>query len=123
MITNTKAYFKKKFILETGIADFHKLTVVSLKSQMLKAPPKSKLCRDHNKAFDENSFNDDINSTLDSIKILDYSSFEDILINVITTHAPIKNKNIRANNHKFMTKALQKATMTRSGLKYVYLKS
>ena len=90
MITNTKAYFKKKCILETGISDFHKLTVVSLKSQILKAPPKPKLYRDHNKAFDANSFNDDINSTLDSIKILDYSSFEDMLINVITTHAPIK---------------------------------
>ena len=90
MITNTKAYFKKKCILETGISDFHKLTVVSLKSQILKAPRKPKLCRDHNKAFDANSFNDDINSTLDSIKILDYSSFEDMLINVITTHAPIK---------------------------------
>ena len=36
IITDRKAYFKKKCILETGISDFHKLTKVSLKSQILK---------------------------------------------------------------------------------------
>ena len=35
IITNRKAYFKKECILETGISDFHKLTAVSLKSQIL----------------------------------------------------------------------------------------
>ena len=52
IITNRKAYFKKACILETRRSDFHKLTVVSLKSQILKAPPKRKLYRDY-KAFDE----------------------------------------------------------------------
>ena len=40
IITNRKAYLKKACILETGISDFLKLTAVSLKSQILKAPPK-----------------------------------------------------------------------------------
>ena len=40
IVTNRTAYFKKAFILETGISDFHKLTAVSLKSQILNAPPK-----------------------------------------------------------------------------------
>ena len=40
IVTNRKAYFKKACILETGILDFHKLTAVNLKSQILKAPPK-----------------------------------------------------------------------------------
>ena len=64
-----------------------------------------------------------IQTKLDSIKILDYSSFEDIFINALNTHAPVKTKIIRANNREFMTKALRKAIMTRSGLKNVYLKS
>ena len=59
IITNRKAYFKKTCILETGISDFHKLTVASLKSQILKAPLKRKLYRDY-KAFDENSFNNEL---------------------------------------------------------------
>ena len=41
--TNRKAYFKKTCILETAISDFHKITAVCLKSQILKAPSKRKL--------------------------------------------------------------------------------
>ena len=92
-----KAHFKKAYILEIGITDFHKLTAVSLKSQILKAPQKRKLYRDY-KAFDKNSFNNNLKTKLDSIKILDYSSFKDIFINVLNTHAPLKSKIIRANN-------------------------
>ena len=86
IIPNRKAYFKRTCILETGISDFHKLTVVSLKSQTLNAPPKRKLYIDY-KAFDGNSFNNDLKTKLAPIKILDYSSFEDIFINVLNTHA------------------------------------
>ena len=57
------------------------------------------------------------------MKILDYSFFEDILINILNTHTPVKTKIIRANNHKFMAKAFRKVIMTRSRLKNVYLKN
>ena len=96
IIANKKSYFKKTCVLETGISDFHKLTAVSLKSQILKAPPKRKLYRDYKK-FDENSLNNDLKSKLDSIKNLDYSSFEDIFIKVLNTHVPVKTKIIKAN--------------------------
>ena len=122
IITNRKPYFKKTCLIETGLSDFHKLTVVSLKSQILKAPPKRKLYRDY-KTFDENNFNNDLKSKLDTINNLDYITFEDIFISVLNTHAPIKTKILRASNHKFMTKALRKAIMTRSRLKSIYLKN
>ena len=104
-------YFKNTCILETGITD--KLTALCLKSQISKAPLKRKLYRDY-KAFDENYFNNNLKTKLDSVKIQDYSSFKDIFINVLNTHA---------NNHEFMAKALRKAIMTRSRLKNVNLKS
>ena len=88
---------------------------------MLTAPPKRKSYNDF-KAFDENSFDNDLQSKLDLIKNLDSSSFEAIFTNVLNTHASTKTKIIRANNHEFMTKALQKAIMTGSRLKNVYLK-
>ena len=116
-MTNRKAYFKKTCIFETGISNFRKLTALSLRSQILKAPPKRNIYRDY-KAFNENSFNNDLKSKLDLIKILDYSFFEDIFMNVLNTHAP-EIKVIRANNHEFMTKALRKAIMARSRLKNV----
>ena len=42
IITNRKSYFKNTCVTVTGISDFHKLRVFSLKSQVLKAPPKLK---------------------------------------------------------------------------------
>ena len=52
------------------------------------------------KSFDEKNFNNDLKTKLDSMKILDYSSFEDIFINnVLNTRAPVKTKFLRANNH------------------------
>ena len=67
--------------------------------------------------FDKNSVSNDLKSKFGSIKILDYSSFEDIFMKILNTHAPVKTKIIRANNHKLMAKDLWKAKMTRSRLK------
>ena len=80
------------------VRSWNKSTAVCLKSQILKAPPKQNLHRDY-KAIDENNFNNDLKTNLDLINILDYSSFEDIFMNVLNTHAPVKTKIIRANNH------------------------
>ena len=65
IVANRKAYFDKKTnILETGISDFHKLSAVSLKTQILKTPPKRTFCRDY-KTFDEkNSFKNNLKSKL-----------------------------------------------------------
>ena len=101
-MTNRKSYFKNTCVTVTGISDFHKLTAVSLKSQILKAPPKIKTYRNY-KTFDENRFNEDLKSKLDSIEKLDYPLFESIFIDVLNTHGPVTNKKVRANNHQFMT--------------------
>ena len=73
--------------------------------------------------MDENAFNEDLNSRLDSTEKLEYPLFESIFIDVLNTHAPIKTKTVRGNNHHFMNKALTKAIMTRSRLKNIYLKT
>ena len=64
--------------------DFHKLTAVSLKYQVLKAPVKHK----------------DLKLKLDSLEELNYSLFENIFIDVLSTHAPIKTKTLRTNSHQ-----------------------
>ena len=58
--------------METKIPDFYILNAVTLKSQKLKALPKQKLCR-YNiiNERDENDFNNDLKSGLDSIKNID----------------------------------------------------
>ena len=47
----------------------------SLKSQILKIPPKIKTYRNYN-TFDENTFNENLKSKLHSIEKLDYTLFE-----------------------------------------------
>ena len=39
IITSRKSYFKNTCITVTGISNFYKLTAVTFKSQVLKAPP------------------------------------------------------------------------------------
>ena len=67
IITNRKSYLKNTCVTATGISAYHKLKAVSLKSQILKAPPKIKTYINY-KTFDENRFSEDLKSKLDSIK-------------------------------------------------------
>ena len=69
----------------TGISDFQELTAVSLKSQILKAPPKINTYINY-KTFDENRFNEYLKSKVDLIEKLDYALFESIFIDVLNTH-------------------------------------
>lgn len=73
--------------------------------------------------FAGNSFNNDLKSILDSFKNLDYSSFEDAYVNVLSTYALTKTKIRRAHNCKFLAKALRKAEMARSRPKNIYLEN
>ena len=82
----------------TEVSDFHKLTVVSLRSQVLKASAKRKFYRNH-KNFDEDNFNKDLKLKFDSLEELDYCLFENTFIDVLNTHVPIKNRTLRANSH------------------------
>ena len=65
-----KIILKNTCVTVTGISDFHKLAAVSLKSQVLKAPPKTKTYRNYT-TFDENRFNQDVKPILDSIEKMD----------------------------------------------------
>ena len=53
----------------------------------------------------------------------DYNVFEQIYLEIMNVHAPMKKKLLRANHVPYMTKALRKAIMKRSGLKSKYLEN
>ena len=55
--------------------------------------------------------------------IAEYSHFQNILLEILHKHAPIKKKMLRFNDNRFMTKALRKAIMHRSKLKNVFHKT
>ena len=51
-----------------------------------------------------------------------FTTFTDVFRSVIDKHAPLKTKIVRGNQVPFMTKALSKATLTRSRLRSKYNK-
>ena len=67
IIRNRKSYFKNTCLTAIGISSFHKLTAVSLKSQVLKVPPKIKFYRIY-KNLTEDHFNKDLKLKLGSLK-------------------------------------------------------
>ena len=75
--------------------------------------------RDYKK-FDKNKFNHELKEHLSTLKVDEYSEFENTFLTILNKHAPIKKKALRANHVPYMTKALRKAIMRRSNLQTLY---
>ena len=122
IITNKKSLFKNSKTFEVGISDHHHLILTSMRSQYIQGNPKIKFYRDY-KSFNFESFHNELNELLKSEKYINYSLFENIFLQVLNAHAPVKKKIQRFNNNPFMSKQLRKAIMHRSRLKSVFNKS
>ena len=86
--------------METGISDFHKITVIIvLKIFYKKQKPKMIHYRNY-KTFNANLFR--------------LVEFTNTVLSILDKHTPIKRKHIRANNSAFMTKEFRAAIMQRS---------
>ena len=119
-LTNNKEFFKNSNVFEVGISDHHSLIVTALRYQLVKGKAKTKLYRNYN-SFVIKLFKEDLDNNLKSNNTLNFCDFQ----NTFTTfhkHAPIKKKILRFNNNPFMSKALRKAIMHRSKLKYIFNK-
>ena len=102
--------------LETGLSDFHKMTVTVLKRYFKKKDPITITYRDL-KSFNGQKFRNDIRTQLEQIGEVDIDDFKHVFTSTWNSHAPIKKKVVRANNAPFMNKTLSKAFMHRSKLK------
>ena len=105
-------------VIETGISDFHKLTVTTLKSNFLKQEPKTFHYRNY-KYFNNDNFRNDLLYEISKKGFHDISceEFETLFMTTLNNHAPMKIKYIRANNSPFMNNELSKAIMVRSRLR------
>ena len=103
MFHNTKT-------IETGLFDFHKMTVTVLKTYFKKGHPKIISCRDYKK-FSHVSFRHELEKTLSQHNIFQISNdaFVEICMDIFSKHAPLKFKYVRANQGPFMTTKLRKA--------------
>ena len=118
ILTNHKKSFQNSKLIETGLSDFHKLTVTVLKTFYKKLVPKVIKYRDF-KNFSNQVFRDELYRELycnDTLRNISFENFHKISVDILEKHAPIKKKHLRNNHSDFITKDIRKAIMTRTRL-------
>ena len=93
ILTNSPLRFYRNDFLLTGLSDCHKLVLSVFKKTFSKSKPKEIINRNFKK-FNEKDFNQELRSELAK----NYSSFENIFIDVLNKHAPIIKNVIKASN-------------------------
>ena len=115
MLTNRMTYFQNTRTIETGLSDFHKMTVTVMKTSFKKHPSKVISYRDYEGFSNTPTRNLNICSSKE-IFIVHLMITSLMTMNIFNRMAPLKQKLIFANNSNFMTKGLRKAMMHRSKL-------
>ena len=118
ILTNSPRQFQATLTLETGLADFHKMTVAAFKSEFPHQKPKMISYRNY-KHFDRNNFEKEIKITLllQKISPKDFSAFKNIVLEALNLHASLETKYLQANHSSFISKGLSKGIMHRSKLR------
>ena len=123
ILTNRPKCFQNSMVLETGLSDFHLLTLSILKTTFRKGPPKVIKYRDYKRYLPLN-FQNELKFRLNGIDLTQISNDEyvSLLMEMLNRHAPLKTKYVRANDQPFMTKQLRREHMKRSRLRNKYRK-
>ena len=121
-LTNSDKSFIHTKILSIGVSDCHKMILTLLKTTFKKVKPKEVSYRCY-KNFEKDKFRSDLKQRLRTGDCKSYSNFEDIFLNCLNRHVPLKKRVIRANEVPYMTKALRKAIATRSRLENRYYRN
>ena len=124
ILTNHPKSFHSSSVYETGLSDFHELTLTVLKTFHVKHKLKIIQCRDFNH-FDNASFRADLLPQELSLKNVipeEFEKFKCISSKVLNIHAPTKEKHVRCNQSPFMSKQLTKTILTRTRLLNKYWK-
>ena len=117
ILTNHPRRFQHSGVYETGLSDFHRLTLTVLKVCHSKQNPKIIQYRDY-KNFTNEHFRRDLLRELSfqNVQPNEFDKFKFIASKLLNSHAPLKEKYIRCNQAVFMNKQLRKAIMTRTRL-------
>ena len=88
-LTNQPSCFQHNKVFETGLSDFHLLTVTEFKMSFQKLQPKIINYRDY-KNFDNEKFRSDICKM--NLNTTDLEGFMKTVFHIFNKHAPIKRK-------------------------------
>ena len=124
MLTNFPRMFQSTCVIETGLSDFHLMTVTVLRKTFKKVRPRIINYRSFkhfsNEAFRvsfKNNLSNEVNVNNDN----GLERFCKTAIDTLNKTAPIKKKYARGNQMPFMTKELLKEIMLRSRLRNKFL--
>ena len=123
ILTNKSLCFQKTAVVETGLSDFHRLTLIVMKSTFQKQVPKILSYRNY-KSFNNTLFQNDLMYEISKIGLnnINCEQLENIFMLTLNKHAPSKIRYVRANNSPFMNNDIYKSIMVRSRLRNKYLK-
>ena len=122
LLTNKNRSFQNSCVIDTGLSDFHKMTVTVLRSHLNKLGHQVIHYRDY-KHFSNDVFRSELvieNGNLQNFN--DLHSFLTKSKTVLNRTAPLKQKHVRANNSPFINKTILKAIMKRTRLKNKFIK-
>ena len=92
-----------------------------MKHTFHRSAPKELVYRDY-KNFDRAIYKRELEDKLNQ-QINEYKHFEQIFLEILSIHPPIKKKLLRANHFPYRTKSLRKAIIKRSGPVSKYVKN
>ena len=91
ILTMKTEILKNSKTFEVDISHRYLLTLTSMRIQFIKGSLKVKFYRDY-KSFNFESFNNDLDGLLKAENNMNYSTFQNIFLQVLNTHAPVKKK-------------------------------
>ena len=116
ILTNRKYKFQNSMTVETGLSDFHKMTVTVMKNHFKKKEPIRIVYHDKSK-FHAVEFREKIKSKVERKEDMSLDELQSMVAADYLADAPLKEKILRGNNAPFMNKTLSQAFSTRARLK------
>ena len=118
ILTNKPKRFQHSCTYETGISDFHKMTITVIKVIFKKQKPKIIFYHNY-KNFDQKSFKEYLKLSFE----FRFKGFSKCLFNIFKKFCTPQKKYVGAKQASFMNKELKNAIMVRSKLRNKFLKS
>ena len=126
ILTNNLKCFQSSCVVETGLSDFHRMTVTVMKATFKKFEPRIIHYRDY-KNFQNDQYRDELTPKLSNIvsknNNIRLNEFLSICMDTLDQYAPCKQKYTGGNYLLFMNKTISKEIMKRTRFRNQFLKN
>ena len=126
VLTNVPRSFQSACVVETGLSDFHLMTLTVMRKSFKKYQPKTINYRSY-KNFSNAKYRETLINNFSKENYINnddgFQGFCHISLDALHKHAPRKKKHAQGNKMPFFNEELSKATMTRTKLRNIFLQN